>query len=122
MVRPELPTTISQLGLTKSRLPKAKATSLALKSGFVSDGFTISDAKSGWFLYGQKTPDGKISSLAVSPDDKPMSEAFAKQLVATAGTDLVLVDWYKDTVVDTRSPKAVVEWSTIYKPADLVKQ
>ncbi len=121
MVRPELPVNIQQLQLPKSRLPKAKATSLALKSGSVSDGFTISDAKSGWFLYGQKDAAGKIVSLAVSPDDKPMSEAFAKQIVTTAGADLILVDWYKDTIVDTRSAETVLEWSRIYKPSDLVK-
>ena len=122
MVRPELPVSISQLGLTKTRLPKTKPTSLALRGGSVSDGFTIADAKSGWFMYGQKGADGKITSLALSPDDKPMSEAFAKQIVATAGTDLILVDWYKDTIVDTRSASTVLDWASVYKPADLVKQ
>ena len=120
-VRPEAPVALPQLGLTKTRLPKTKPTSLAVKSGFVTDGFTIADSKSGWFMYGQKNADGKITSLAISPDDTPMSQAFAKSIAATAGSDLTLVDWYKDRVVDTSSANAILDWASAYKPADLVK-
>lgn len=119
--RPEAPTPLAEIKYSSPSINKTKTTGLVLKSGTVSDGFSIADTKSGWFLYGQKDKAGVLTSLAVSPDDMPPSENFAKILAGLAGSNLIMVDWYKDQVVDTSSANSILSWAETYKPSEVVK-
>lgn len=120
MERLDEPTTLEAVKYPASRLKKAKTIGLRLKSGTVSDGFAVEDPKTAWFLYGQKNKAGVITSLAVSPDSMPPSDTFTKILAEIAGTDLIMVDWYRDQIVDTSSAKSISDWAYGYKPADMV--
>jgi hypothetical protein len=77
----------------------------------VRGGFALSDG-SGWFVYGQRAPDGLVVQMGVAASASAMSRDFASQLshFATAA-HLMLVDWYRNVIVDTTTTDAVLRWA-----------
>jgi hypothetical protein len=115
-IRPEHPTTLASVGLQSDSLPAFSASALTIGMGdMVKGGFALSDGGE-WFLYGQRTENGHILHLAVSPGHTLPSESFARalsQFAQTAG--LLLVDWYAGALVDTSSAKSVLAWAGRYQ-------
>lgn len=119
-LRKEHPTPFSTVGLRFSSLPTFSASALAIGSGppwggTVRGGFALSDGGD-WFLYGQCTDEGYVIHLAVSPGRSVPSEQFARALsqIAQSG-DLLLVDWYASSLVDTSSLETVLAWGRRYQ-------
>lgn len=111
LVRAEHPTTLASLRLVAAELVPSRHPSLALGDGLVPGGFFFAD-RSGWFLYGQQSADGRLQHLAVSPGyDRPASAEFCRLLSTIAGSQLLLVDWYAGIIVDSSSPEAIQMWA-----------
>jgi hypothetical protein len=114
-VRKEHPAPLANLALRFASLPALPESALTLGGRPVRGGFALSDA-GGWFLYGQRKPEGGILHLAVSPSPSVPSEQFARALVSIAQTDrLLLVDWYAGALVDTKTPESILAWTRRYR-------
>lgn len=119
-IRPEHPITFQSSGFAAAQLPHLTEFPVTLGSvtppnglggGIVPGGFALSDSGD-WFIYGQRSPDGLILSLAVSPGHAAVpSETFVQALSEVAGTRFLLVDWYIGTVVDTTSRESIRTWA-----------
>jgi hypothetical protein len=110
-VRKEHPHPLGTLGLRYSPLPQFSASAIALGGRPVRGGFALSDG-GGWFIYGQRSPEGGIIQLAVSPSQEAVSDRFAAGLVEiTQAAPVLLVDWYAGSIVDLTSPKSVLAWA-----------
>ena len=120
-MRSEHPAALSTAVLRFSSLPSLPASALTIGSGppwggTVVGGFALTDAGD-WFIYGQRSDDGHIIQLAVSPGRSIASEKFASALSEIAkGADLLLVDWYASSLVDTSTPASVLAWARRYNP------
>jgi len=110
-LRPEHPVPFENAPLPAAELPRLTETPLGLGLATVSDGFALSDGGE-WFIYGERSKEGRINLLAVSPsyNDSP-SDAFVRALAQIAGTRYLLVDWYAGVIVDTTSPESIRMWT-----------
>ena len=110
-IRPEHPTTFESVSLPSAQLPRLTESALTLGGGTVLGGFALSDGGD-WFIYGQRTPDGRVLHLGVSPGHATApSESFLRALAELAATRFLLVDWYAGVVVDTASSEATLTWA-----------
>jgi hypothetical protein len=115
LARPEHPVTLRSLNLPAAKLPRLAEISLSFAEANIAGGFALGD-NSDWFIYGQRSPDGKILELAVSPGYGTVpTEQFIRALTEIAGAQLLLVDWDAGIIVDTTSPDAVAAWTQRYK-------
>src|SRR5271166_2815826 len=118
--RREHPTPLASTGVRFADMPPLSSSALWLGSGppwggLVRGGFALSDS-SGWFLYGQRTPDGDIIQLALLYSASTMSAAMAKILSRLcSNSELILVDWFGAAVVDTSSADTVLKWAMRYQ-------
>lgn len=113
-LRKEHPDPLHTLGLRFSTLPTFPSFALTLSGRPVRGGFALSDG-SDWFIYGQRSPEGRVIQLAVSPGLSTCSEEFAQGLVQiTESAGVMLVDWYAGAVVDVTSSRSVSEWALRY--------
>ena len=118
-IRREHPTPLAMVGLRWVDMPAFPASALGVGSGApwggtVKGGFALSDGGR-WFIYGQRTEDGRILQLGMSASRSSPSELFAQavsQLTKKAG--LLLVDWYAGSLVDTSSLESVLAWAAEY--------
>lgn len=114
-VRPEHPAPLRSLNLPAAKLPRLAEVALSYAEANIAGGFALGD-DSDWFIYGQRSPDGKILELAVSPGyGTAPSEQFVRALTEIAGSQLLLVDWYAGIIVDTTSPESMAAWAQRYK-------
>lgn len=118
-MRPEHPVPLAPAGLSTRELPRLSELPLALRggseSGMVTGGFSLSDGGD-WYLYGQLSLEGIVTSLGVSPGHGTVpTEAFVRALIQLAGTRMLLVDWYLGAIVDTSSPETVLAWASRFK-------
>ena len=110
-LRKEHPSPFSTLSAQFVDLPTLTEYPLALSGQKVRGGFALADSD-GWFIYGQKTPEGKILELAVQPTGSQPTQQFARALVQIAhASGTLLVDWYHTSIVDTSSPDLVLAWA-----------
>jgi hypothetical protein len=79
-LRKEHPHPLSELRLPYSALPTLSTSAVTLSGRLVRGGFALSDGGD-WFLYGQRSSDGKVIQLALSSGQSICSERFG------AGTD-----------------------------------
>jgi len=110
-IRPEHPATFEGVGFARTQLPHLTELALTLGRGTVPGGFALSDGGT-WFIYGQRSPEGRVHHLAVSPGrgDVP-SEQFIHALGDIAANGFLLVDWYVGVVVDTSSSESILSWT-----------
>jgi hypothetical protein len=114
-IRPEHPTTFASTNYKATQLPRLTEYSLTLGGGAVVGGFALSDG-GGWFIYGQRSAEGEVLHLAVSPDSSSEpSDALVNGIIEIAGSNFIFVDWYAATVVDTSSTQAVQNWARRFK-------
>jgi hypothetical protein len=107
-LRKEHPTPLAAIRLRFAALPVLSASDLALGGRPVRGGFALSEGGP-WFVYGQRTPEGAILHLAVSPSGAACSKDFAQSLAMIAqSADLLLVNWYAGALVDTTSADSVL--------------
>lgn len=118
-MRGEHPWPLETIRFHSSGLPKFPNAALAIGGGppwggAILGGFALTDA-SDWFLYGQGNEEGCVTALALSPGRSSPSEQFlaAVSQLAQAG-DLLLVDWYTGSLVDTRSFESIGLWAQRY--------
>ncbi len=115
-LRKEYPEPLAALDLKYTVLPTFPFSPLSLSGRSVHGGFALSDS-AGWFLYGQRSSEGGIINLAVSPGRSACSAEFASGLVGiTQVANVMLVDWYAGLIVDTKSPESVLMWARRYQP------
>lgn len=118
-IRKEHPTPLAALRLASKDLPTLSTAGLVIGGGppwggTVRGGFALSDGGD-WFLYGQRSNDGHVLELAVSPGHKVPSEKFAHTLSQLSQTaNVLLVDWYACSFVDTSSTESVLMWAHRY--------
>src|SRR5258705_8598667 len=113
-VRKEHPTPFAALSLTVNPPPSLTNSGLTLGGGVVVGGLSLWES-SGWFFYGQQTPQRHLLHFALTPSVKPPTVQFAGLVSAfatAAGT--MLVDWYRCIVVDTATAESVLEWAKTY--------
>jgi len=112
-VRKEHPTPLAMAGiyLDDDQPLRMSALTISDPERTVRGGFALSDA-SGWFIYGERAPDGHVIDMGVAPGSSAMSREFASRLshFATAA-HLMLVDWYANVIVDTATPESVLRWA-----------
>jgi hypothetical protein len=107
-VRKEHPTPFATVGVRFADLPPLLASDLALGGHPVRGGFALS-AGDGCFIYGQRTGEGGVLHLAISPGGTACSREFARAVVQIAErSHLLLVNWYAGAVVDTSSIESVL--------------
>jgi hypothetical protein len=83
--------------------------------GLVKGGFALSDFST-WFIYGQRTPDGKVLQLGLSPKASAPSKILAEELLRIANSSrLLLVDWYAAAIIDTSSAESISNWLMRYE-------
>lgn len=115
LARPEHPVTLRSLTLPAAKLPRLSEIPLSFAEATIAGGFALGD-NSDWFIYGQRSADGKILELAVAPGyGTAPTEQFVRALIEIAGAQLLLVDWYAGIIVDTASPESVAAWAQRYK-------
>ena len=113
-LRKEHPHPFQTVKLQYSSLPSFRTSALTLSGRLVRGGFALSDS-SDWFIYGQRSPEGGVIQLAVSPGRSICSEAFAAGLAQIAkSAEVMLVDWYASAIVDVTSSRSVSEWTGRY--------
>jgi hypothetical protein len=118
-VRSEHPTSLGMLGLRYSDMPAFSVSGLTMGSGAplggtVRGGFAFSDGGA-WFIYGQRANDGRVLQLALSPGRSLPSERLAQAVSRlTQTSDLLLIDWYAGSVVDSSSLEAFLAWAVRY--------
>ena len=114
-LRTEHPVPLEEVGLQATDLPTLPLSSLVIPgqsawSGKVRGGFALSDGE--WFLYGQRTPKGLIVQLALSPARSLPTDYLASSISRLAHSfNVLLVDWYKGSLIDVSSHDAVLEWA-----------
>jgi len=114
-LRKEHPTELVTLGLRVASLPGFATSALALSGRPVRGGFALTDQNE-WFIYGQRSPDGHIIQLGVSPGNSSCSQRFALGLVQIArAAHVQLIDWYAGAVVDAASPASILKWAHRYQ-------
>lgn len=85
--------------------------------GLVKGGFALSDS-SNWFIYGQRTSDGKVLQLGLSPNASAPSKILVEGLSQIAeNLRLLLIDWYTASIVDSISAESIVNWAMRYQKA-----
>jgi hypothetical protein len=115
LARPEHPVTVRSLNLPAAKLPRLSEIPLSFAETTIAAGFALGD-ESDWFIYGQRSADGKILELAVAPGyGTAPTEQFIRALSDIAGSQLLLVDWYAGIIVDTTSPESVKAWAQRYQ-------
>jgi hypothetical protein len=113
-LRKEHPYPLQALELHYSSLPSLRTSAVTLSGRLVRGGFALSDT-SDWFIYGQRSPEGRVVQLAVSPGRSTCSEGFAAGLVQITGSaGVMLVDWYAGAIVDVTSSRSVSKWTRRY--------
>jgi hypothetical protein len=113
-IRPEHPKPFQTLAFSSARLPRLAESPLALGGGAIPGGFALSDS-SDWFIYGQRSSDGKILHLGIAPGRGVLSKHFIDAIVDLGRDDLLLVDWYATAMVDTSSSEAIATWAQRYQ-------
>jgi len=120
--RAEHPAPIAASGLHFTSLPAFSTSALVVGDGppwggTVRGGFALADGGD-WFIYGQRTDDGGVIQLAVSPGRLVPSDRFARSLSEIAqSSNLLLVDWLAGLLVDTSSSDSVLAWARRYRSA-----
>jgi hypothetical protein len=111
--RAEHPTPLAATGLhlDKDQGLTTSALTIGEPARPVRGGFTLSDG-SDWFIYGQRVPDGQLNQLGLQPGRSAISEEMAGTISQFArAANLMLVDWYRRTIVDTASPQSIQLWA-----------
>lgn len=118
--RAEHPTPLAAASLHFTSLPAFTTSPLVIGDGppwggTVQGGFALSDGGD-WFIYGQRTDDGGVVQLAVSPGSSVPSDQFGCALSEIARfSNLLLVDWLAGLLVDTSSANSVLAWAKRYR-------
>ena len=111
LIRAEHPITLESVAFSSAELPRLPESALTLGGGIVPGGFALGEGGD-WLIYGQRSPDGLVLNLAVSPGHRgPPSEAFVRALSEIAAGRFLLVDWYAGAIVDTSAPEPILRWS-----------
>lgn len=115
-IRGEHPWPLETIRIQWADLPKLPNAALVVGGGppwggTIQGGFALTD-ESEWFIYGQRSEEDWVTALAVSPGRSGPSEQFvvAVNRLVQAG-DLLLVDWYAGSLVDTGSAESFGLWA-----------
>jgi hypothetical protein len=111
-VRAEHPTPLVATGLylDKDQDLTTSALTIGEPPRLVRGGFALSDG-SDWFIYGQRAADGQLVQMGLWRGRSEISDRMAEMLSSFAqAAHLMLVDWERDTVVDTSSAQSIRLW------------
>jgi len=114
--RAEHPAPIAASGLHITSLPAFSTSALVVGDGppwggTVRGGFALADGGD-WFIDGQRTDDGGVIQLAVSPGNSVPSGQMVRALSEiTRSSNLLLVDWLAGVLVNTSSFESVLTWA-----------
>jgi hypothetical protein len=114
-LRKEHSVPLAAMGLRFTALPAFSTSAVTLSGRPVRGGFALADGEE-WFIYGQRSPEGTILQLGISPRPSLCSERFALGLMQiTRDAPVLIVDWYAGLVVDVSSLESILAWSRRYQ-------
>jgi hypothetical protein len=117
-IRKNVYPSLEKLGIKRQEVAQ-EARPIVIYGALAVDTFAIIDG-SGAYLYGYALPDGTVKYMGIEPPSgKPMSESFRNHIAAIAQEHrLILIDWYKGTLVEKVTSDVLVQWAAMYETAE----